>query len=220
MTATTSAIVGCGDDDGADPGTAGTSPGGAGVSGAGDGGKGGGGSSGRGGSGGGGGGGRDASGGTGGIAPSEAGDHAGGAAGFGNEEGGAGGAGGARGEGGSSDEGGGGAVAGSAGDGPTDPEGCAQAGMTETPVTHDHLPATFTFFANFVNGSTATAPFRLETLGAGATAHWHDIQLTAKEVQTLRGGGSVTGKVSTPSTSAVGGVDAAGHRHTYTITCA
>lgn len=97
---------------------------------------------------------------------------------------------------------------------------CEQAGLTETPLTHSHLPPSFTFFANFVNGSTATSPFRLESLGTGPTAHWHDLVLTAQEVEQLRNGGTVTGKVSTRATSVVGGVDSTGHTHTYTITCA
>ncbi len=72
---------------------------------------------------------------------------------------------------------------------------------------------------NLVNSSNPTVPFRLEALGAGINAHWHDIQLTPNDVAVLRGGGVISVKVSSKSTT-VAGVDPSGHTHTYTLACA
>jgi hypothetical protein len=82
--------------------------------------------------------------------------------------------------------------------------------ITQTSMgAHDHLPLTNpTDLVMHVNGATATMAFTLPM--DGNPMHMHTITLTQQQVDTLRGGGSVTGVVS--STDSM-------HSHTYTISC-
>jgi hypothetical protein len=128
---------------------------------------------------------------------------------------GGGGAGGASGGGGA---GGGGAGGGGAGGGGA---GGAGGGMcngtlmvteTDDQTQHDHIPdnpATFLMdLKNHINGATAMMPFTLPL--EGQTPHPHTITLTMQQVMTLRGGGMVTGIVSSNDDD---------HTHEYTIAC-
>jgi hypothetical protein len=81
--------------------------------------------------------------------------------------------------------------------------------MVQTATTsagHTHITSQgVTALTVWINSSSPTAPFPLPL----ENAHSHTIQLTQGEVDTLRGGGQIEGKVSSVT----------GHTHTYTISC-
>jgi hypothetical protein len=81
--------------------------------------------------------------------------------------------------------------------------------MTQTATTgngHTHItPEGETNLTVLINSSNPTQPFTLPQVGG----HSHTIQLSQDDVDALRAGGQITGKVSSVT----------GHTHTYTISC-
>lgn len=224
------AVAGCGDDGGGGGGGGGAGTGGGGTGGgtplAGSGGTPAAGTS----SGGAGSGGTPGGGaGSGGTPGGGAGSGGGGASGAGSGGGGASGASGSGGKAGSGGGGTGGTSGGGSGGGGTGGGGSGGGGscsgmvvfqQTAGPGNHDHVMngavgsrgtiqlMNGNFGAAEVNAGQPMATM-LTIRGTGDDAHEHTLMLTQQDIQTLRSGGMVTGKVS------MGG----GHMHTYTISC-
>jgi hypothetical protein len=83
--------------------------------------------------------------------------------------------------------------------------------MTQTATTgsgHTHITVDGqTNLTVLINSSNPTQPF---TLPQGGGGHTHTFELTQGDVDTLRAGGQITGKVSSSTNN---------HTHTYTISC-
>jgi hypothetical protein len=207
ITVGTAAFVGCSDDPASPPATGGTGNGtGGGGSGTTGGGGSGGSATGGGGTTGGGGSGTTGGGGSGGSATGGGG--AGGSGGGGAGGGGAGGGG----------AGGGGAGGGGAGGGGAGGGGgmCGTADILHTSnMGHTHIEMKAMVVASLkthINGATPTADFILPNAGnPQPDGHPHTLKFTANEIAMLKGGGTITGKMSEQ--------DDTGHRHTYTISC-
>ena len=133
-------------------------------------------------------------------------------AGSGGSASGGGGAGGSAGAGGSGGSGGAGGSAGSGGSGGAAGMcGTAMIQHTSTTTQHTHVVDDVQMdLEAHVNGATATMAFMVP--GDGMGDHTHVFTLTAEQVNTLRGGGTVMGVTTAP--------DGTGHTHTYTISCA
>jgi len=95
---------------------------------------------------------------------------------------------------------------------------CGSAGISQTATTstgpHTHIPTDATALMQLkmdlktlINGTMSTMDFTLPM----DVGHTHKIKLTAEQVTTLKGGGTVMGILSTTDNS---------HSHTYSITCA
>ena len=85
---------------------------------------------------------------------------------------------------------------------------------TSTTVPHDHIPADEAMLKmnlkTFINMAVAdTTEFTVPSDGVGG-GHIHKFKLTSQQITMLKGGGMVTGIVTTEDDD---------HTHTYTISC-
>jgi hypothetical protein len=80
---------------------------------------------------------------------------------------------------------------------------------------HDHLPINGAFRTTLLSMINTGSPLTFTLPPEGTNVHDHTLTFTARQLVTLRDGGALQMNVTT----AVGGVMANRHTHTYAIDC-